>query len=214
MKENTKYHDYRFVGKNIVDEMQPWFDFTSGKPWDEGEIPWVLDNKVRREILIKLAEGPKSFEDVYKSINFAPKPLIVKKEEHQCTISYQWTRETLENHLLVLEWYNLIEKKGEVYHLLLPLFNAKKLDDLDSIIVKVAGNWLSAVKEIKNEIKSRVQEKGKIEEMMPVFIEKTVEKLYERLKNEKMISSEPNLKALWAEQLRKSKYEEWLEKNF
>lgn len=60
MKENTKYHDYRFVGKTTVDEIQPWFDFATSKPWDEEEVPWPLDNKARRELIIKLAEGPKN----------------------------------------------------------------------------------------------------------------------------------------------------------
>ncbi len=214
MKENTKYHDYRFVGKTIVDEMQPWFDFASGKQWDEGEIPWVLDNKARREILIKLAEEPKSFENIFNSINFTPEPLIIKKEEHQCTVSYQWTKETLENHLLVLEWYNLIEKKGEKYQLLMPLFSAKNLEDLDSTVVKVATSWLSAIKDIGSELKLKSKEKEKSGSVIPILIEKVVEKLYGRLKNENLIANIPNSTSLWAEQLRKIKYEDWVEKNF
>ena len=95
MRENTKYSDYRFVGKINVDENQPWFDFASNKPWDEGEIPWVVENKVRREILIKLADGPKSFDEIYNIINFAPKPLLISEEEYECKVSFQWSRETV-----------------------------------------------------------------------------------------------------------------------
>ena len=79
MKENTKYHNYKFVGKINVDENQPWFDFTTAKPWDESEIPWILDNKVRREILIQLSKGPKTFDELYKLVNFSPKPLLISK---------------------------------------------------------------------------------------------------------------------------------------
>ena len=82
MKENTKYNEYRFVGKINVDEIQPWFDFASSKPWDEGEIEWVLDNKVRREILIRLADGPKTFEELHEIINFSPQPLLISKNEY------------------------------------------------------------------------------------------------------------------------------------
>ena len=77
MKEETKYHDYLFKGKSVIDEIQPWFDFGTGKPWDETEIPWVLDNKVRREILVILSNGPKNLKEIHEKTNFSPKPLLV-----------------------------------------------------------------------------------------------------------------------------------------
>ena len=56
-----------------------------------------------------------------------------------------------------------------------------------------------------------------IEEKTPLYsilIEKALEKLYELLKNQNLLPDEPNIKVLWAEQLRKIKFEDWVEKNF
>ncbi len=47
-----------------------------------------------------------------------------------------------------------------------------------------------------------------------ILIEKALEKLYELLKNQNMLPDESNIKILWAEQLRKIKFEDWVEKNF
>ncbi|GAJ24668.1 unnamed protein product, partial [marine sediment metagenome] len=47
-----------------------------------------------------------------------------------------------------------------------------------------------------------------------ILIEKALEKLYELLKNQNLLPDEPNIKVLWAEQLRKIKFEDWVEKNF
>lgn len=214
MKENTKYNEYRFVGKINVDEIQPWFDFASSKPWDEGEIEWVLDNKVRREILIRLADGPKTFEELYENINFSPQPLLISKNEYECKVKYQWTKETIENHLLNLEWYKLIHQKDEKYELNFPIFRMGELTNMEKFIVKFAENWIKIIKELKKEINNKL---GQIEEIAPVYailVEKAVEKLYSILKNENFFPNEPNVKILWAEQLRSIKFEEWIEKNF
>ncbi len=214
MKENTKYHNYRFVGKINVDEIQPWFDFTTAKPWDDGEIPWVMENKVRREILIHLSNGPKNFEEIYKIINFSPKPLIITKEVYDCKVSYQWTRKTLENHLLNLEWYDLIKKSGDNYELTFPILKLEKISQIESYISKFAEHWIKIIKELKDEISSKL---GDIEDralIHAILIEKAVEKLYLLLKNENILPDVPNIRVLWAEQLREIKFEEWVKKNF
>ncbi len=214
MKENTKYHNYRFIGKINVDEIQPWFDFTTTKPWDDPEIPWILDNKVRREILIKLADGPKSFQEIYENINFSPKPLLTSKEEYDCKVSYQWTKETIENHLMTLEWYKLINSKENQYELAIPIFSMEKSAKIEKYIIEFAEHWINIVKLLKSEISGNL---GEIENKAPLYeilIEKAVEKLYDLLKKENLLPDEPNVKALWAEQLRKVKFEEWIEKNF
>ncbi len=214
MKENTKYSDYRFVGKINVDENQPWFDFASNKPWDEGEIPWVVENKVRREILIKLAEGPMTFEEIYNSINFAPKPLLISKEEYECKLAFQWTKDTIENHLMNLVWYNLIKKINGKYELAFPILKIDQENELESYITKYAENWLKVIKEIKEDLNSKKGILSNKSTLQAIIIEKTVEKLYILLKREKIVPDEPNIKILWAEQLRKIKFEDWVEKNF
>ena len=214
MKENTKYHNYRFVGKVNVDEIQPWFDFTTSKPWDEGEIPWIMENKVRREILIQLSSGSKNFDQIYETVNFSPKPLIISKEEYNCNVKYQWTRKTVENHLLNLEWYNLIKKTGDTFELTFPILKMDKMNQIESYISKFAENWIRIIKDLKDEINSKL---GEISEKAPIhaiLIEKAIEKLYVLLKNENLLPNEPNIKTLWAEQLREMKFEEWVEKNF
>ncbi len=214
MKENTKYNEYRFVGKINVDEIQPWFDFASSKPWDEGEIEWILDNKVRREILIRLADGPKSIEEIYKNLNFSPKPLLISEEEHECSIFYQWNKETIENHLMNLEWYNLIKLKNDKYELTFPILNLKKSNELENYVHEFAKNWMKIITELKTEISenlSEVVEKGQIYD---ILVDKAVRKLYTLLKKEQLIPQEPNIKALWAEQLRKIKFKEWIERSF
>jgi len=214
MKENTKYNDYRFVGRIEVDEIQPWFDFASNKPWDEAEIPWVVENKVRREILIKLSDGPKTFQEIYDSINFSPKPLLVKKEEYDCKVTFQWTKKTIKNHLLNLEWNDMIKFDGKKYEILFPIYKMDDIQILEQFFNKAAVNWLKIVKEMKSEIDndtSDFKDKTTLEALM---IEKTVEKFYELLKNEGILPKDPNIKTLWAEQLRNIKFEDWVNRNF
>jgi hypothetical protein len=214
MKENTKYHNYRFIGNIQVDEIQPWFDFTSLKPWDEGEIPWVLENRVRREILITLANGAKSFEELYETINFSPKPLLISEKEHNCNVQYQWTKETLENHLLNLEWYHLIIKNNERYELGLPILKLEDISEIETYIIKFSEAWIKTIKETKNQIQKHMDQNKKNYPLYQILVEKAVEKLYELLKNEEILPNEPNIKTLFAEQLRSIKFEEWVAKNF
>jgi len=214
MKENTKYQNYRFVGRINVDEIHPWFDFATAKPWDDPEIPWILDNKVRREILIVLTDNPKTFQEIYEHLNFYPKPLLITKEEHNCQISYQWTRETIENHLMNLEWYNLIILNNEKYELNIPIFSTEELEKLESYIIKFTENWIKIIKDLKNEIQEKLGEINSKTPLYGILIEEAVEKLYEILKKENLLPNKTNIKALWAEQLRKIKFEEWVAKNF
>ena len=214
IKENTKYHNYKFVGKINIDEIQPWYDFTSSKPWDEGEIPWMMENKVRREILITLSEGPKTTDELYEQINFAPKPLLVSKDEHECNVKYQWTRKTVENHLLNLEWYNLIKKNGDKYELTFPIFKMENINGIDRYIGKLADNWVEIIKDIKTEIAENFSDSVDEISINALLIEKTVEKIYSLLKREKILPNESNIKALWGEQLRSIKFEDWVRENF
>jgi hypothetical protein len=214
MKENTKYHTYRFVGKFNIDEIQPWFDFTTSKPWDETEIPWILDNKVRREILIRLAKGSKTFEEIYEEINFSPKPLLISEEEHDCRVSYQWTKKTLENHLMNLEWYNLIELKEGRFNLTIPIIDMDNTLKMEKHIVKFTENWIKIINQLKNEIIEDLGEFSRKDPLYEILIEKAIEKLYSLLKKDDLITDEPNIKILWAEQLRNIKFERWVEKNF
>jgi len=214
MKEETKYNNYRFIGKTNVDEIQPWFDFASNKPWDEEEIPWVVENKVRREILIKLAESPKSFDEMVNNINFSPKPLLISEEEYGCKVSYQWDKETLRNHLMNLEWYNLIHKKGDKYELTFPILTLDSFPDLEKTIIIFAENWIKIIKQLKQEKTIKLGDVEEKSSYFKILIEKAVEKLYELLKKENILPNIPNIKVLWAEQLRKIKFEEWIDKNF
>lgn len=214
MKEETKYNNYRFIGKINVDEIQPWFDFASNKPWDEEEIPWVVENKVRREILIKLAESPKSFDEMVNNINFSPKPLLISEEEYGCKVSYQWDKETLRNHLMNLEWYNLIQKKDDKYELTFPILTLDSFPDLEKTIIAFAENWIKIIKQLKQEKTIKLGDAEEESSYFKILIEKAVERLYELLKKENLLPDIPNIKSLWAEQLRKIKFNEWIDKNF
>ena len=214
MKENTKYQNYRFRGKINIDEIEPWFDFGTMQPWDELEVPWVLENKVRREILITLAKSPKSFEELYENLNFSPNPLLISKEEYECKLKYQWDKETIKNHLLNLEWYNLVKLQGNKYTVTFPIFTMESLDDMEEYILKFAEGWVKIVNDTKEKIKKKLDIDEKETKLYGILIEKALEKLYELLKNQNLLPNEPNIKVLWAEQLRKIKFEDWLEKNF
>ncbi|MFW9988570.1 MAG: hypothetical protein ACFFC3_07935 [Candidatus Odinarchaeota archaeon] len=165
MRENTKYHNYRFMGKINVDEIEPWFDFTTAKPWDDPEIPWILDNKVRREILIILANGSKTFQQIHEMVNFSPKPLLISKEEYDCQISYQWTKETVENHLMTLEWYNLIKLVGKNYQLTIPILSTEHLEKLEEYIEKFSENWIKIILQLREQIKKI----GDLSEKIPIY---------------------------------------------
>ena len=214
MKENRKYHSYRFRGSIHVDEIEPWFDFGTSKPWDELEVPWVLDNKVRREILITLAKNPKTFEELFENLKFSPKPLLITEEEYKCKLQYQWIEETIKNHLLNLEWYKLIRVQDNKYALTFPIFSIETLDDMEEYVLKFAENWVKVIEDTKEEVKKNLNSDEEKTKIFGVIIEKALEKLYEILKKQNLLPVEPNIKLLWAEQLRKIKFEDWLEKNF
>lgn len=214
MKENTKYHNYRFVGKINVDEIQPWFDFATSKPWDDPEIPWILDNKVRREILIMLTTGPKTFQQIYEKLNFSPKPLLITKEEYDCQISFQWTKETIENHLMNLEWYSLIKLRNNIFELTIPILSTEDSEKLEMYIIKFTENWITIINQLKTEVQEKLVNLNEKTHLLEILIEKAIEKLYILLKKENLIPDTPNLKVLWAEQLRKIKFEEWVKQNF
>ena len=170
---------------------------------------------MRREILIKLSDGPKTFREIYDSINFSPKPLLIKKEEYDCKIEYQWAEKTIENHLLNMEWNNLIKKNNDKYEITFPVFKLENSNDMEKCTSKIAENWIKIIQESKKEIEKNLKNIKNNPNNLAIFIEKIVEKVYEILKKEKILRTEdPNLKLLWAEQLRKSKFENWLEKNF
>ncbi|MBD3198094.1 MAG: hypothetical protein GF317_23795 [Candidatus Lokiarchaeota archaeon] len=216
MKETTKYNNYRFIGKINVDEIQPWFDFDRGKPWDEREVPWPLENKVRREILITLANhGPKTFEEIYDHINFSPKPLLISKDEYQPHVKFQWNKQVIENHLLNLEWYDLIKKRDGKYEVTFPVLSMEKLNELEEYISLYADKWSEIIKETKNEVMTKFKAINKDNSSLyQIILEKTSEKIYQLLKEENLLPEVPNIKVLFAEQLRKIKFEDWVAKNF
>lgn len=213
MKEDTKYNDYRFVGDIQVDEIQPWFDFDKAKPWDEMDVPWPLENKVRREILIRLAVGPKTFETIAQTMRFSPKPLIIDESEYKPTVKYKWSDEVLENHLLALEWYNLVHKPDNKYRLTIPVLKKEKINEIEEYVLKFAEKWVSIVKDLKDEIDNRYGDiNHKNAPTYSVLIEKAVEQLYQLMKKEGLLPDEPNIRTLWAEQLRDIKFEDWVKK--
>ena len=214
MKENTKYHDHLFNGKRIIDEIQPWFDFGTGKPWDEPDIPWVLDNKVRREILIILASGPKSLKEIHEKTNFSPKPLLIGTDQYTPTVKYQWSKETIQNHLMNLEWYKLIKFVDDKYELTFPIFNHQDNNQLNQYALKFADYWIKIILDMKNEFQKSYANFNEQPELLEIIIDKAVNKLYELLKEQKMLPNESNLKALWAEQIRAIKFEDWVKKTF
>jgi hypothetical protein len=214
MKENTKYQNYRFSGKINVDEIEPWFDFGTLQPWDELEVPWVLENKVRREILITLAKSPKSFDELYEDLYFSPKPLLISKEEYECKLKYQWNKETIKNHLLNLEWYKLVKLQDDKYTVTFPIFSKESLRGIEEYVLKIAESWVRIINDTKEEVKKKLNIYEKETNLYGILIEKALEKLYELLKYQKLLPDEPNIKVLWAEELRKIKFEEWLDKCF
>ncbi|MBY9005017.1 MAG: hypothetical protein KGD73_13655 [Candidatus Lokiarchaeota archaeon] len=208
MKETTKYNSYRFVGTIKIDEIMPWFDFDKGKPWDQKEVPWVLENKVRREILLSLAHlGPLDIDEIYKQINFSPNPLMVNPDEYKTSVKYQWDKEVIQNHLLNLEWYGLIQSDGQKYRVTFPVLTSNNLINIERYTIRLAHHWIEIIRKMKLEL----EEEGI---KYDILIEKTIDQLYSLLKEEEMLPNTPNIKSLWAEQLREIKFEKWVKMNF
>ncbi|TXT66910.1 MAG: hypothetical protein BAJALOKI1v1_240006 [Promethearchaeota archaeon] len=216
MKEDTKYNNYRFIGKINIEEIQPWFDFDRGKPWDEREVPWPLENKVRREILITLArEGPLTFTQLQNYIRFAPQPLLLEKDEYTPKVRFIWSEHVIENHLLNLEWYSLIQKRDDKYEITFPVLQINQLNNLDKYINRFAEDWIKIIKETKKEVQDQFSEINKDgKSLYQILMDKTIDKLYNILKSEGLLPQESNIKALWAEQLREKKFERWVKDNF
>ena len=215
MKEITKYSSYRFIGRSYINEIMPWFDFDKGKPWDEEEVPWVLENKVRRQILILLAnKGPMTLQEILEKINFSPKPLLVSNKEYSTKIEFKWTHNTVENHLTNLEWYGLIKKHKNKYHITFPILTFNDLESIEKYTLKIAKNWLDILEKLKSEIEETKIENIEVSNFYEILLEKSIEHLINLLKQEGILPRQENLKTLWGEQLREIRFEEWLRKFF
>ena len=113
-----------------------------------------------------------------------------------------------------LEWYNLIRLINEYYQLTIPILSIEETEKLEEYIVKFTENWIIIVKQLYNEVQENLRDLSKKIPLYEILIEKAVENLYQILKHENLLPKQPNLKALWAEQLRKIKFEDWVRKNF
>jgi len=114
-----------------------------------------------------------------------------------------------------MEWNNLIKKNNDKYEITFPVFKLENSNDMEKFTSKIAENWVKIIQESKTEMEKSLKNVKTDPNNLVILIEKIVEKLYETLKKEKILrTEEPNLKLLWADQLRKSKFENWLEKNF
>jgi hypothetical protein len=214
MKENTKYNKYRFSGKIIIDQIQPWFDFGTAKPWDDPEIPWVLDNKVNREILTVLSKGPKTFEEIYEKLQFSPKSLLITQDEYHPQVHYQWEKDSIKNHLSNLEWYRLISKKNEKYTINFPILNIEDNIQLNQQAKKLVEEFLKPLNKSREEVTEQLQSNTNISEIYSLLIEKLSEELFLLLKEKGVLPDEPYIKTLWAEQLREEDFEEWVKKYY
>ncbi len=216
MKEESKYNKYRFVGEEHISLIEPWFDFDRGKPWDESVVPWPLENKVRRQILIILArEGPKTFEQVVELIRFSPNPIVINKQEYSPSVGYQWSEEVVENHLLNLEWYNLLKKEDGKYIVTFPVLDVDKINDLEKYVEIFANYWVEIIKTTKERVNNEFSELNKDgKTLYQILIDRAIERLYELLKKENLLPDEENLKLLFAEELRKMKFEDWVLETF
>ena len=139
---------------------------------------------------------------------------IITEEEYVSKVSYQWTKKTLENHLLGLEWYKLIKAIKGKYKLTIPILSSNKIEDLNSYIVQFAKNWIVIIKKLIHEIQNKNEKLSEKSPLLNILIDKAVEELYSLLKEENLLPKGPNLKALWAEELRKVKFEDWISVNF
>lgn len=116
--------------------------------------------------------------------------------------------------MLNLEWYGLIRAKEGKYELAFPVIKAEKLQEIEKYALKFAESWIKVATQLKSEIGSKFGDIDKKTPFSEVLIDKAVEKLHDLLKAEKLLPNIPNIRALWAEQLRKIKFEEWIANNF
>jgi len=129
-------------------------------------------------------------------------------------VRYQWSEDTILNHLMNLEWYNLIKTDKNKYKLTFPIFNYQENHQLEEFAVKFAENWIKVVSDMKREFQKSYTDFEEKPELLEIIINKSVNKLYELLKVENLLPNESNLKALWAEQIRTLKFEDWVKKAF
>jgi hypothetical protein len=95
-----------------------------------------------------------------------------------------------------------------------PVLDHQDNDKLNEYAHKFADYWLKAVSEIKDEIQKSYANLDENPEILQIVIDKAVNKLYKLLKSQKLLPDDPNLKVLWAEQIRNIKFEEWVKKSF
>ncbi|MEE9379562.1 MAG: hypothetical protein V3V33_16170 [Candidatus Lokiarchaeia archaeon] len=113
-----------------------------------------------------------------------------------------------------LELYNLIKLSNNKYELTIPILSTEESEKLEKYIIKFAENWITIIRQLKNEVQEKL---GDLDEKTPLYeilVEKTIEKLYAILKKENLLPDKSNIKTLWAEQLRKIKFEDWVTKYF
>ena len=90
----------------------------------------------------------------------------------------------------------------------------ENLDDMEEYVLKFAESWVEIINDTKEEVKKKLNIYEKNPYLYGILIEKALEKLFELLKTQNLLPDKPNIKLLWAEQLRKIKFEDWLEKHF
>jgi hypothetical protein len=129
-------------------------------------------------------------------------------------VKYQWSEATIQNHLLNLEWYNLIKFVNEKYELTFPIFNLKENNKLNEFAFKFANYWIKIVSEMEAEVLKSYKNGKFPPELLEIVIDKAINKLYELLKAQNLLPNEPNLKALWVEQIRAIKFEDWVKRAF
>ena len=140
--------------------------------------------------------------------------MLIDQEKYNPNVRYQWDAATIENHLMNLEWYNLIKAVDNKYELTFPILKKSDIANLEQFILQFANNWIKVILDTKEHLQKAYTNLDYNQELLEILIEKAVEKLYELLKEQNLLPNEPNLKVLWAEQIRAIKFEEWVRKTF
>ncbi|MFX1297093.1 MAG: hypothetical protein ACFFD2_19850, partial [Promethearchaeota archaeon] len=94
------------------------------------------------------------------------------------------------------------------------ILKMEDVNNMEKYISIFAEHWVTIIKETKEKIAKELGDIKNDPKFYIILVEKTIEKLYLLLKETNILPQEPNIKALWAEQLRNVKFEKWLEKNF
>ena len=96
-----------------------------------------------------------------------------------------------------------------------PVLDVDKINDLEKYVEIFANHWVEIIKTTKEQVNKEFSElikDGKT--LYQILIDRAIEKLYELLKKEKLLPDEANLKVLFAEELRKTKFEDWVLETF